>query len=677
MKEHPAALVFSFLLGLGLSCSPEPSAPVPGADGEASSGQGVRLEAHPFPLSQIRLLESPFQKAMERTRAYLKTFSTAELAHLFRVNSGLPSAAQPLGGWESLEVRGHFVGHYLTACALQYAAAGDEELKARADELVSILAECQKASRGGYLSAFPEEFFDRLEARTRVWAPWYTLHKVYQGLLDMYLHAGNEQALEVLKRAADWAYQRTGRLSREQMQEILESEFGGMNDLFAALYQLTRDPRHLELARRFDHGRIFQPLAEGRDELMGLHANTQIPKFVGAAREYEVTGDPFYRRIATFSWETITGGRTFATGGTGNYEHWRTPPGELASELGAWSAETCCAYNMLKLTRHLFTWNPEARYADYFERTLYNAILASQDPETGMMLYFCSLQPGHWKVYNQPRDAFWCCTGTGVENHSRYGEGIYFHGADTLFVNLFIPSELHWEEQGVRLRQETRFPEEETTRLTFLHPQPVELELRVRIPSWTEGATVRINGEAQAVETPPSSYWSLRRSWKEGDRVEVVLPMKFQLAPLPDGYNNIAAMQDLNPRRNYNVLYHAQKPHRYELNLAAILYGPLVLAGELEGERLAPEQLFVTDQTSQNQGPFVDPPDLLVADWDPNRWIEPVPGSPLTFRTAGVGRPQDVTLVPFYRVRDRHYTVYWILIRKLHPEAKYLQSYND
>ncbi|MDA2925761.1 glycoside hydrolase family 127 protein [Acidobacteria bacterium AH-259-G07] len=469
---------------------------------------------------------------------------------------------------------------------------------------------------------------------------------------------------------------RTDPLAEVHMQDILETEFGGMNDIFARLYEVTKDPDHLLMAKRFDHQRIFKPLADGRDELKGLHANTQIPKFVGAAKEYEVTGDPYYERIASFAWETITQHRTFATGGTSSYEHWRTGPDQLASEIGASTAETCCSYNLLKLTKHLFTWNPKARYADYYERALFNAILASQNPENGMMLYFCSLKPGHWKVFNTPRDAFWCCTGTGIENHAEYGDSIYFHDDQGIYVNLFIPSELSWQEREITLRQETPFPREGKTILTLSTPESQQMVLRIRVPYWaTKGVTLKINGVEQEVDAQPQSYLRLERIWSNNDQVEVTLPMTFHMAPLPDA-DNLASMQNLNPRKNYNVLYHAERGHRYELNLAAIMYGPLVLAGRLAEDKLSQDVIF-GNRDARPEDLLAEVPDLFVDEGDPNEWIVPVEDQPLTFRTQNVGRPEDVTLVPFYQIYDRPYTIYWIVIKKLQPGAKYLKTYND
>jgi DUF1680 family protein len=598
---------------------------------------GIPVAARPFPLQAVRLLDGPFREAMLRDQAYLLELDPDRLLHNFRVTAGLPSSAAPLGGWEApdVELRGHTVGHYLSALALMYASTGDERFKARGDLMVAELAKVQEAlaARGfnkGYLSAFPEEFIDRVEARQRVWAPYYTLHKIMAGLLDMYTLCGNRQALDVLLKKADWVKLRMDRLPREKQQAMLMTEYGGMNEVLANLYAVTGNPDHLRLARAFDHDFLFEPLARGEDPLDGLHANTQIPKIIGAAREYELTGETRYRTIASFFWERVARYRSYANGGHSDGEVF-FPIDRFSQHLGAASSETCNTYNMLKLSRHLFMWQPSAEVMDFYERGLYNHILASQDPATGMMIYYCPLKPGAFRTYSTRDASFWCCVGTGLENHAKYPDTIYFHDAGTLFVNLFIPSELAWSDKGLVVRQETRFPEEEATRLTFTAKAPVPLTLRIRWPAWARsGFTVAINGTAESVTGAPGSYVAVSRTWKSGDTVEIRLPMSLRLEAMPD-----------------------------DPSVVAVLYGPVLLAGDLgrdgldEARRYGPSApplgrlktpvvpAFVTDRAK-----------LLSA-------IRPVPGSPLTFRTSGIGQPHDVTLVPFYRAHDIRYTVYW------------------
>ncbi len=345
----------------------------------AAEPKPVPLHARPFDLDRIRLLDGPFKDAIERDRRYLHALESERFLYTFRENAGLPAPGEPMGGWEVLEVRGHSLGHYLSACAMMFAGTGDEKLKAKADHIVAELAKCQAAlGESGYLSAFPESLIERAEKRERVWAPYYTLHKIMAGLLDMYLHADNRQALDVLERMAAWCKGRCDELSDEQMQAMLDrSEQGGMNEVLANLYAVTGDPDHLALSRRFVQNTYNDPLAEGRDELKGQHVNSFIPNIVGTARQYELTGCQRDHDVAHFFWHQVAGKRCYSTGATSNYEHWRTEPGVLASELSPNSQESCCTYNLLKLTRHLFTWDPQPVYADYYERALYNSILST------------------------------------------------------------------------------------------------------------------------------------------------------------------------------------------------------------------------------------------------------------------------------------------------------------
>ncbi|OHB70040.1 MAG: hypothetical protein A2V70_16950 [Planctomycetes bacterium RBG_13_63_9] len=607
----------------------------------------VPLKAHPFNLKQVRLLDGPFKAAMELDRRYLHELESDRLLHMFRVHAGLPSSAEPLGGWEKpdCELRGHTLGHYLSACALMVSATGDEELKAKADAIVAELAKCQAAlGDSGYLSAFPESWFDRAEACQPVWAPYYTLHKICAGLLDMHVHCDNQQALDVLKGIARWIKGRTDRLDEGQMQRMLDTtEQGGMNDVLANLYAVTGDADHLALARRFNQRSYNDPLAQGQDKLEGQHVNSFIPNVIGTARQYELTGNQRDRTIAEYFWNQVVGARCYCTGGTSNHEHWRTDPHKLATELGPTTQETCCTYNMLKLTRHLFCWTADPRYADYDERALWNGILATQNPDDGMAMYYVPLASGFWKVFSTPRHSFWCCTGTGMENHAKYGDSIYFHDKDALLVNLLIASEVDWKEMGVKIRQETNFPEQQGTTLIVGAKRPVEFTLRVRVPWWaTRGVQARLNGKPLPCDAKPSTYLSIRRTWTNADRVEIDMPMDLYAWPMPD-----------------------------DKTLMAFMVGPLVLAGELGTEGLTP-QVFHGQQPGNRGGP-VPTPWFLVDSDDLTTWIKPVEGNPLTFRTQNAGQPDagqpdDVTLTPFYRLFGQRYAVYWHVYRRGGPE---------
>jgi len=586
----------------------------------------------PFDLKRVRLLDSPFKRAMELDRKYLYELDSDRLLHMFRITAGLPSSARQLGGWEKRGVRGHTMGHYLSACAMMYAGTGDEKLKAKADAIVAGLAKVQDAFGNGYLSAFPEEGIKGVIYGTAGWwAPWYTMHKIFAGLIDMYNYCGNEQALNIAVKLAAWARSHLDNLTREQTQKMLEAEFGGMNEALSNLYAITKNPDHLALAKKFDHDAVFEPLANFQDKLTGLHANTQIPKIIGAAREYEVTHEQYYYNIATFFWDTVVNGRSYCTGGTSNAELWRTEPGKLAGQLSATTQETCCTYNMLKLTRHLLCWSADAKYGDFYERTLYNSILSTQDPKTGMMMYHVPLASGYWKVYNTPFNSFWCCTGTGLENHAKYGNTIYFHDDNALYVNLFIASQLDWLEKGATIRQETGFPHQQGTTLVINTKKPTELAIHIRVPYWaTKGVTIKINGDIQKVQARPRSFVTLRRSWKNGDRIEVEMPMSLYLWPMPD-----------------------------DASLAAIMYGPLVLAGDLGSDGIDPRTIYTDSQTVLRNYKVPPAPTFTADANNLESWIKPVPGKSLEFRTEGAGRPADVTLIPYYELFGKRYAIYW------------------
>jgi uncharacterized protein len=595
----------------------------------------IQFAAEPFSLHQVRLLDGPFHDAMLRTQKYLLELDADRLLHNFRVNAGIPSTAKPLGGWEApdVELRGHSIGHFLSACALMYASTGDERFKSKAGAIVQELAKIQQAlpSRGfnpGYLSAFPEEFFDRVDAGKKVWAPYYTLHKIMAGLLDMYTLCDNKTALDVLIGMADWVKFRVDRLSEEQQQLALQTEFGGMNELLANLYAVTENPEHLRIARKFDHHAVFDPLAKGEDQMNGLHANTQIPKAIGAAREYELTGEKEYYDIAEFFWKRVAHYRSYVIGGNSDGEGF-FPIEYFSKHLGEETTETCNTYNMLKLTRHLFGWEPSAEMMDFYERGLFNHILASQDPASGMMTYYVPLKPGAFKTFSDPENSFWCCVGTGIENHSKYGDSIYFHNENSLFVNLYIASELNWESKGLILRQETKFPDEETTKLIFTSQKPVHLILKIRYPSWSDNkATIFVNGNKIKFDSKPGSYIPIDHEWKTGDILVARFPMSLRTESMPDDPNTIA-----------------------------FLYGPIVLAGDL-GTIEQAERYGVYSPTIDPHRPKEVP--VFISDVKRITSRVKIDSSkPLTFRTLGIGKPNDVVLSPFYKFNDHRYTVYW------------------
>jgi DUF1680 family protein len=605
------------------------------------------IQAGRFELAHVRLLDGPFKHAQDMDRQYLLSLDPERLLLMFRVTAGMASWARPLTGWESpgSELRGHTLGHYLSACSLMYASTGDPQLKARTDHIVAELAKCQAAMpaqgyHAGYLSAFPESFFDRVDAQQRVWAPWYTMHKIMAGLFDTYVQTGNEQALDVLNRLADWVKFRVDRLTPEQMQGSLKNEHGGMNEVLANLYGVTGNPDHLRLAQAFNHQAVFGPLARGEDALDGLHANTQFPKIIGAAREYELTHNDTYRDIARFFWQEVALKRSYAFGGDSDDEHF-FPLDQFAKHVGAVTAETCNTYNMLKLTEHIWSWAPSAESMDFYERGLYNQILASQDPDTGMVCYFIPTQPGRFKTYSTPESSFWCCVGTGMENHAKYGEMIYAHSGDALYVNLFIPSEVSWPERVLTVRQETAFPDEPTTRLRFGLHEPSAFDLKVRQPAWAQPCiTIRVNDQPVTTKVA-DGYVTVRREWRDGDTVTIGLPMALHTEALP-GVPNVVAF----------------------------LYGPIVLAGEFGPADLPPNGQEAVDQKDFVKLPVPAEPVLVDDVKDLVRHLESVAGAPLTFATKGLGRPADVTLKPFYEIHHQRYGIYWTVLSAADWQAR-------
>ena len=602
--------------------------------GKTVDREKVPWKVRPFPMKQVRLGQGPCAAAMEADRQYLQSLPPDRLLHTFRINAGLPSSAEPLGGWEApdCELRGHYAGgHYLSAVALMYVSTGDEDLKKNGDLMVTELAKCQKSlNDGGYLSAFPVEFFDRLRNRQPVWAPFYTVHKIMAGLLDMYLYAGNEQALETAEKMARWTAEYTGAFSYDLMQRILGTEYGGMGEVLSNLYAVTGKPYYLHVAQRFDKKWFFDPLAQHRDELKGLHVNTHIPQVIAAARYYELTGDHYYRDIAQYFWDEVVSERTYCTGGTSNHESWNTDPGILAHELSTNTTEDCCAYNMMKLTRHVFGWNPDARYMDYYERLLFNHRLGTINPEDGMMMYYLPLASGYWKTFGKRFDAFWCCTGTGSEEYAKLTDTIYFHDEESLYVNLFVDSSLEWPEKGLRIRQETRFPEEQGTTVTVTAKDPVQLVINLRIPYWVQGGSVKINGNVLPAFSSPGSYLTLNRLWKSADKIELSLPMGLHIDPMPD-----------------------------DGTIQAVMYGPLVLAGKFD--TVSKEMMY--GETQPKGGDPYKTPEIIADASKPTAWVEPDGKQPLVFRAEG--QSQTITMVPLYQIIGNRYAVYWKVNNKV------------
>lgn len=585
----------------------------------------------PFPLKDVRLTAGLIRSAADTNQDYLETLSTDRLLHSFRTTAGITSNAQPYGGWElpTCELRGHFAGgHYLSAVAFAYSSFGNEDLRRRGDAMVAGLSACQKANGSGYVSAFPASFFDRLAHGDEVWAPFYTLHKILAGLLDMYVQTGNEDALRVAEGIATWTNGYFANMGDDQRQRVLRTEFGGMNESLVNLAQLTGKERYLDTAMFFEQRNLLDSLAHKQDTLQGLHANTTIPKIIGAARTYEVTGDNRYREIAEFFLDDVLRTRTYVIGNTSDDEHWNYPAGDMRGTLSLKNAECCVAYNLMKLDRLVFGWTGNSHWIDEYERTLFNARLGTQNEE-GLKQYFFPLAAGYWRAFNSPDESFWCCTGTGAEDFAKFNDTIYFHSDDDLYVNLFIASELNWREKGFRLKQVTRFPAEQQTSISVQTDHPQERTIFIRIPRWTdERAAVKVNGRAVEGRTRPGSYLAIRRTWRSGDHIEVTVPMNLSDETLPGDASSVAT-----------------------------LYGPLVLATILgEGPKDGPTKIIHGRPTEPK---VAEPP-------------APLPKySPISVRSAPdlhfSSADNDSPVVAMYQLKDQKYSVYRASIRPGKP----------
>ena len=594
-----------------------------------------------FDLQDVRLFDSRFKQNMEREQKWLQSIEPYRLLHSFRTNAGVYAGneggyfvVKKLGGWESLdcELRGHSTGHILSGLAMMYASTGEEHYKFKGDSLVTGLAEVQRAlNQDGYLSAFPQELINRNIRGQRVWAPWYTLHKIISGLIDQYLYCDNKQALEVASKMGLWAYKKLQSLTPEQRTIMLRNEFGGINESFYNLYAITGKKEYQWLAEFFYHNEMLDPLKEGKDILDKKHANTYIPKLLGLTREYEIEGKGNGHSIADFFWQTVIDHHTFATGSNSDKEKFFKPDSQ-SEHLTGYTGESCNTYNMLKLTRHLFTHTADPKYAEYYERALYNHILGQQDPATGMIAYFLPMLPGAHKVYSTPEHSFWCCVGSGFENQAKYGEAIYYHNQSGLYVNLFIPSELNWKEKGIKLRQESNFPEESSTLITIESAHPVNTTLNIRYPSWaTAGVSIKVNSKKVSVKEKPGSYIPLKRTWKDGDQLEVSYPMTLRAIPAND-----------NP------------------GIVAFAYGPIVLAGIMGTEGMikpAPysdPNLYNDYYTYHYNVPQNITTTVSVDTHKTSDFIKPVDRRKLTFQTK-----EGVILKPLYDIHRERYVVYW------------------
>lgn len=613
------------------------------APNAAIASEDKILKVRPLPLNGVRLTGGPLKNAQELDAKYLLELEPDRMLAYLRQRAGLEPKGKPYGGWDGAgrQLTGHIAGHYLSAVSLMWAATGDVRFKQRADYIVSELKTIQDAQGDGYLGALMDNqgvdgkihFEELCKGIIRsggfdlngLWSPWYVEHKIFAGLRDAYRYTGNRTALDVEIKFAGWAESIVSKLDDEQTQKMLATEFGGMNEVTADLYADTGDPRWLALSGKFEHRALIDPLAAGQDILAGKHGNTQVPKMIGSLSRYIYTGDETDHKAATFFWDEVALHHSFATGGHGKNEY-LSQPDKLNNMIDGRTAETCDVYNMIKMSRTLFSVDPEIRYADFHERALFNHILASQDPEDGRVCYMVPVGRGVQHEYQDKFEDFTCCVGSGMESHALHGYGIYYESADKLWVSLYVPTHANWEAEGVQVEMSTDFPMGETASLKVTPKSAKKFTLALRRPYWAgAGFSVKVNGHALKDLSKADSYIEITRTWKRGDTVELVLPKTLRKEFLPDN------------------------PERF-----ALMWGPLVLAGDLGPERQEQERRARRNAAGQDSAP------VLVAAAEPvEDFLKPVTGKPGTFVTSGVGLTTEITFVPFYQLPRRRYAIYW------------------
>ena len=574
----------------------------------------------PFPLSAVRVFGMQEQRQQVDLK-YLKSLDPIRLMHGFYVNAGIKPKKPRYGGWETMGIEGHSLGHYLSACALMYAATGDEEMLARTKMITNELAECQKAAKSGFLGGMPDaaRIFAELKKRdirsqgfdlNGNWVPWYNIHKTLAGLLDTYHQTGNKLALEILIKNAEWTNELTKEYKDEDWQKMLACEHGGMNESLADLYSITNNPLHLELAEKFHHKAILDPLEKGERKLAGKHGNTQIPKILGTARLYETTGDKRFEAISKNFWNEVVEDHTYAMGGHGLGEHFG-PAGKLSDRLGTTNAETCNTYNMLKLTDHLFQWSPSTRLGDFYEQAQLNHILTSQELENAGVTYFVPLKAGAVKTYSDPTEDFTCCRGTGMENHAKYGEGIYYHKGNELWVNQYTPSVLTWKEQGATVTMLTDYPNSETITVQIDAKKATKLTLNFRTPSWaSKGMSLSFGGDK--VTSKAGDWLVFEHEFKGIQSIELKIPMTLRTVPMPDNANRVALM-----------------------------YGPTLLVAEWGS----------TEEQKGERSP------VFIRDDQPvEKWLKKT--GPRTWHSVGNLLPTDLAFRPFFDIQHERYSAY-------------------
>jgi DUF1680 family protein len=605
-----------------------------------------------FPLQQVQLLPGVFKEAQQTDMRYMLSLDVDRLLAPYLKEAGLQPKKDNYGNWENTGLDGHIGGHYLSALSFMYASTGDTRLSTRLDYMLTELKRSQDKIGSGYLGGTPGgvqlwkdiaagKIASDTFALNKKWVPLYNLHKLLAGLRDAYLVAGNAEARQILIRLTDYIEKVSKGLSDEQIQLMLVSEHGGLNEVFADVAAFTGDQKYTKLARRFSHRQLLDPMKAQQDNMNGLHANMQIPKAVGFQRIAEVSGDTSYENAARFFWHTVTNHRSVVIGGNSVGEHFNPPTDYSAMIANIAGPETCNTYNMLKLTKHLFEQEGALTYVDFYERALYNHILSSQHPVSGGFVYYTPMRPRHYRVYSQAQECMWCCVGSGMENHGKYGELIYSYRDHDLYVNLFIPSRLTWQSEGLTLLQQTKFPDEERTQIVIASAKSAPFTIHLRYPAWVEAdkMEITVNGENVKFSGQPDSYIALNRTWKKGDKIEVYLPMKLSTEQLPD----------------HSPYY-------------AFLYGPIVLAAKTDTtERdnfLGDAEQFGGYRARGKQFSLDSMPLLVTQNGNDElvKYLQPVAGKPQTFVAPDLITPatfKDVELIPFYKLHDARYVIYW------------------
>ncbi|TKB96259.1 glycoside hydrolase family 127 protein [Pedobacter cryophilus] len=598
-----------------------------------------------FKSQEVQLLSSDFSKAQATDLKYMMALEPDRLLAPYLREAGLTPKATNYKNWESDGLDGHIGGHYLTALSLMYASTGDVKVKERLNYMLQELKKCQDKNGDGYLGGVPGSkvfwakiFNGEVEKVSEKWVPFYNIHKTFAGLRDAWLYTQNKQAKAMLLKFANWHVALSSKLTDKQMETLLRTEYGGVNEVLADVAAITGDKKYLLAAQKFSQKAILNPLIKHEDKLDNLHANTQIPKIIGFKRIAEIDGNEDYNQAARFFWETVTQRRSVAIGGNSVREHFN-PANNFSSMISSEQGpETCNTYNMLKLTKMLYQSEGLVNYIDYYERALYNHILSTQQPETGGFVYFTPMRPGHYRVYSQPETSMWCCVGSGIENHAKYNELIYAHTAKNLYVNLFIPSVLNWNEKGLTLTQQTKFPEEEVTLLKINIKKPATFSLNIRYPKWVDTGLMKIKVNKREVKfsAKPGSYAAITQTWKNGDEVEVTLPMKTTTEQLPDGSNYVA-----------------------------VLHGPIVLAAKTDTTNM--KDLYADDSrfghvANDKQYPLLGMPIFVSEQQNLAKYIKPVAGKPLTFSASKIIYPaqyKSLELIPFYKLHNSRYVIYW------------------